>query len=108
MKSGLVFDHNFCLADDRREKTFAARVTSPRSGVSMDVLTSEPGLQFYCGHKIGTTLPGLGGRPYGAFAGLCLETQAWPDAPNRPDFPDAFATPGKPMVQETDYVFKKG
>lgn len=99
------FDHNFCLAENRRAKTVVARLSSHRSGVSMKVATGEPGLQLYCGGKLDIPVPGLEGRKYGRNAGLCLETQNWPDAPNKKHFPGAVLRPGETLVQETDYIF---
>lgn len=105
---GIAFDHNFCLSADRQAKRRVAEVRSPLSGVSLDVLTTEPGVQLYTGAKVGPSVPGLGGRHYGAFAGFCLETQVWPDAVNHGNFPNAILRPGETLRQETDYVFRKG
>lgn len=101
----LPYDHNFCLSRERVAKRAVASLRSPRSGLRMDVLTTEPGLQFYAGSKIDVPVAGLAGKPYGAYAGLCLETQIWPDAVNHSDFPKAILRPGAVLVQETDYVF---
>lgn len=103
----LPYDHNFCLDDQRTEKRHVASVRSPVSQVRLDVLTTEPGIQFYAGSKIKASVAGLTGVPYRPFAGLCLETQIWPDAVNHPDFPNAILRPGEVLVQETDYVFSK-
>lgn len=103
----LPYDHNFCLSRERTAKRAVASVRSPVSGLRMDVLTTEPGLQFYAGSKIDVPVPGLAGRSYAAYAGLCLETQIWPDAVNHPDFPNAILRPGEVLVQETDYVFTR-
>ncbi|GIL01405.1 MAG: aldose 1-epimerase [Alphaproteobacteria bacterium] len=100
-----VYDHNFCLSAARTGLREVARLASIRSGVAMAVATTEPGLQFYAGHAVATPVPGLTGRPYGACSGLCLEAQAWPDAPNRPEFPDAILRPGERYRQETEYRF---
>jgi aldose 1-epimerase len=106
-EGGVAFDHNFCLADGRRAKAFAARARSPESGVSMDVYTTEPGVQLYTGSKVHVPVPGLEGRRYGPFAGFCLETQVWPDAVNHAGFPNAVLRPGETLRQETDYVFTR-
>jgi aldose 1-epimerase len=103
----LPYDHNFCLSRERTAKRHVARVRSPMSGVTLDVSTTEPGIQFYAGSKIDVEVPGLTGEPYAAYAGLCLETQIWPDAINHPDFPNAVLRPGETLVQETDYVFSR-
>lgn len=102
-----LYDHNFCLSDMRVEKRQVAHVCSPVSGVSMSVTTTEPGLQFYAGHKVDTAVPGLGGKPYGAFSGLCLEAQIWPDSPHHDGFPSAVLRPGERLLQETDYIFSR-
>lgn len=102
------YDHNFCLSAKRVAKRAVACLHSPLSGVSMQVNTTEPGVQFYAGWKMDVPVPGLDGRRYGPYAGLCLETQIWPDAVNQPDFPEAVLRPGERLVQETDYIFRKG
>ena len=101
------FDHNFCLSDERVAKRAVAELRSPKSGVSMKVVTTEPGVQFYAGFKMDVPVPGLGGRRYGPGSGLCLETQIWPDAINQQGFPMAVLRPGEVLRQETDYVFAK-
>lgn len=101
------YDHNFCLSAARVVKRPVARLTSPLSGISMAVSTTEPGVQFYAGSKVNVAVPGLGGKTYRPFAGLCLETQVWPDAINHPEFPNSVLRPGERLVQETDYVFSK-
>ena len=105
---GVAFDHNFCLSPERRAKRSIAEVRSPVSGVTLEVLTTEPGVQLYTGAKVAPPVPGLGGRRYRAFAGFCLETQIWPDAVNHHNFPNAVLRPGETLRQETDYVFRKG
>ncbi len=104
----VLFDHNFCLSNGQVEKRLVAVVQSLRSGIRMSVLTTEPGVQFYCAFKLNVAVPGLEGRQYGPFAGFCLETQIWPDAINHPGFPDAALRPGEILRQETDYVFGRG
>jgi aldose 1-epimerase len=101
------YDHNYCLADKRERMRSVALLRSLHSGVTMEVRTGEPGIQFYCGFKLNVPVTGLDGRHYGPYAGLCLEAQNWPDAPNRPDFPNAVVLPGEILVQETDYVFAR-
>ncbi len=103
-----LYDHNYCLSDMRTEKRSVAWVRSPKSGVSLEVRTGEPGLQFYCGYKVDTPVAGLQDAPYGAFSGICLESQLWPDSPNHQQFTDAVLRPGETLVQETDYIFSRG
>ena len=76
-------------------------------GVSLEVRTTEPGVQLYTGAMVNVPVPGLEGRTYGPFAGFCLETQIWPDSVNHPTFPKAVLRPGEILRQETDYVFSK-
>ena len=102
-----IYDHNFCLSDGRRGLRDVCRVYSPQSGVSLTVATTEPGLQFYDGNKLDTSVPGLTGNPYGAYAGMCLETQNWPDAPNQPGFPNSILRPEEELRQVTEYRFVK-
>jgi aldose 1-epimerase len=104
----VLYDHNFCLSDERVEKRFVAEARSPKSGVSMKVLTTEPGVQYYAAFKTDVPVPGLGGRHYGKFCGFCLETQIWPDAINQKGFPKAELRPGEVLTQVTDYVFSRG
>lgn len=102
----VVYDHNFCLAAARGPLRQAAWLQGASSGVEMEVWTTEPGLQFYAGHKVARSVPGLGGRTYGAYAGLALEPQIWPDSPNRPYFPQAVLWPGGLYRQVTEYRFR--
>lgn len=101
------YDHNFCLSRHRMEKRPVATLASPVSGIRLEVSTTEPGVQFYAGWKMNVPVAGLDGRKYGPYAGLCLETQIWPDAVNHTDFPDAILRPGDRLLQETDYVFMR-
>lgn len=97
------YDHNFCLSDGQRPLRQVATLTG-ESGLSMHVETTACGLQFYDGaymHEV----PGLDGRRYGPHAGLALETQHWPDAPNQPGFPNAVLRPGQDHSETTVYRF---
>lgn len=104
----VAYDHNFCLTAGRKDIGRAAWLQGGRSGVEMEVWTTEPGLQLYTGQYISTTAPGLGGRRYGAYSGLCLEPQVWPDSPNRAYFPQALLVPGDVYRQTTEYRFRRG
>jgi aldose 1-epimerase len=101
------FDHNYCLSTERGRKRSVALVRSLYSGVSLEVRTTEPGVQFYAGVKLNVPVAGFDGRRYGPYAGFCLETQIWPDAVNHAHFPNAVLRPGETLRQETDYVFSK-
>lgn len=99
------YDLNFCLAPGRRGLTHVATLKGARSGVAMELSTTEPGLQFFDGAPIPAGLKGLDGIAYGPFSGLCLEPQIWPDAPNRPDFPSAMLKPGESYEAVIEYSF---
>lgn len=101
-------DRNFCLAPEQRDTTKAAKLSSEVSGLSMSIETTEPGLQIYEGAYFPNKgLRGLDGRTYGPRAGLALETQTWPDAPNRPGFPEWLLRPGDSYSQNTSYKFTR-
>lgn len=100
------YDVNFCLSSTRGPLRQAAWVQGAASGVEMEVWTTEPGLQFYTGQHVAPGRPGLGGLRYDAFSGLCLEPQVWPDAPNRPYFPQATLLPGDTYHHVTEYRFR--
>ncbi|MFC0200232.1 aldose epimerase family protein [Paracoccus rhizosphaerae] len=99
------FDHNFCLSRKPQPLRPVARVTG-RNGLSMEVLTTATGLQFYDGVQL-DDVPGLEGRVYGPHAGLALEAQQWPDASNQPDFPDIVLRPRTEFRAITRYRFLK-
>jgi aldose 1-epimerase len=82
IKNGNGYDHNFVLDRTRAGLELAARVEEPTSGRVLEVLTTEPGMQFYTGNFLEGSLTGESGRPYGQRAGFALETQHYPDSPN--------------------------
>ena len=83
----------------------AATLLSDRSGVAMELWTTEPGLQFYDGHLIDMPVPGLAGEPYRIHAGLCLEPQRFPDGPNWAHFPPTILEPGAVSRQVSELRF---
>ncbi|OYQ31357.1 galactose-1-epimerase [Niveispirillum lacus] len=100
------YDHNFVLdAGGGREPAFAARVVDPFSGRTLDLFTTEPGLQFYSGNFLPGNLPGKGGRLYRQSDALCLEPQKFPDSPNQPSFPSARLEPGQVYRHVSSYRF---
>jgi aldose 1-epimerase len=103
-----LLDHNLCLSDRRGPLREVAVLRSNASGVEMRVATTEPGLQVYDGAKLAVEVPGLDGRRYGPHAGVALEPQMWPDAVNRPDFPDMVLRPGETYEQVSVFAFSKG
>jgi len=98
------FDHNFCLSSQREALRPVAWVKAP-GGLAMEVATTEPGVQFFTPANLQCPVEGLEGRRYGAYAGLCLETQIWPDAINQTDFPTVILRHGEKRCQETHYRF---
>lgn len=100
------FDHNFCLSPDRMPLRPVAWVSTP-GGMRMEVATTEPGLQFFTAPMLECPVHGLERRLYGPSAGLCLETQIWPDAINQHGFPNVVLRPGKRRIQETEYRFTR-
>ena len=101
-----LLDHNLCLSDTREALRDVAVLRA--RGMLMTVATTEPGLQVYDGAKIDTPVPGLDGRTYRSHAGVALEPQIWPDAPNHEDFPDCVLRPGETYRQTTSFRFSKG
>ncbi|OIP83363.1 MAG: galactose mutarotase [Rhodobacterales bacterium CG2_30_65_12] len=100
-------DHNFCLARARGTLRPVAWLKNPATGLTMELHTTEPGLQVYDGARIGVDLPGLSGQPMRAHAGLALEPQVWPDANHHAAFPQALLRPGETYSQHTQYIFSK-
>jgi aldose 1-epimerase len=99
------YDHNYILADKPRALSPAASVTAPENGRRMEVFTTEPGIQFYCGSHMDGTIRGKGGKIYPKYAGLCLEAQHFPDSPNQPSFPSTVLNAGETYRQQTIYKF---
>ena len=106
LRIGKGYDHNFVLdggvtAEPRR----AAWVYEPTTGRTMEVLTTEPGVQFYCGNFLDGSLTGKTGARYEKRNGFCLETQHFPDSPNQPSFPSSILKPGKVFKSTTVFRF---
>jgi aldose 1-epimerase len=102
---GNGYDHNFVLNRSGGGVWPAARVLEPITGRTLAVSTTEPGVQFYTGNFLDGTLAGKGGRVYGRRAGFCLETQHYPDSPNRRDFPSPVLRPGQIYRSRTVFAF---
>ena len=83
----------------------AARVYDPASGRVMEVETTEPGVQFYTGNFLDGSIKGKGGRSYERRSAFCLETQHFPDSPNKPTFPSTVLKPGARYTSTTVYRF---
>jgi aldose 1-epimerase len=104
---GRGYDHNFVLLKPKTasELSQAARLVDPVSGRTLDIATTEPGVQFYSGNFLDGTLKGKKGRVYAQRWGLCLETQHFPDSPNRPNFPSTILRPGVEYRSRTVFTF---
>jgi aldose 1-epimerase len=110
IKKGPGYDHNWVLngataRGGNRGLVLAARLTDPKSGRTMEIRTTEPGLQFYSGNFLDGTIKGKSGHVYSKHSGLCLETQHFPDSPNHADFPSTIVRPGKTYDSRTIFHF---
>jgi aldose 1-epimerase len=100
------YDHNFVIDHPKPgDLTLAATARDPVSGRVMDVLATQPAVQLYTGNFLDETLVGNGGR-YGKHGGLCLETQHFPDSPNRVNFPDTILLPGQKYAHKAVHRFR--
>lgn len=105
MRLGGGYDHNFVLDSQTGDLALAASVHEPVSGRILEVLTTEPGIQFYGGNFLDGTLTGKSGNKYVYRGGFCLETQHYPDSPNQKSFPNTVLRPGKTYRSVTVYRF---
>jgi aldose 1-epimerase len=105
LRFGGGYDHNWVLDNQDGKLALAATLYEPQSGRFMEILTTEPGLQFYCGNFLNGTLTGKSGKKYVFRSGLCLETQHYPDSPNHPNFPNTILRPGETLRSTTIYRF---
>lgn len=102
-------DHNFCTAQIQGACRPICTLKGAQSGVSMTLSSTEPGLQVYTGEFLDEpAAKTLTGQPYGAFEGLALEPQGWPDAPNQPSFPSVTLHPGEIYRHVSEYAFSRG
>jgi len=99
------YDHNFVINRAGKGLALAARVYEPSSGRTMEVHTTQPGMQFYTGNHLDGTLTGKGGIVYHRHHGFCLETQHYPDSINHPGFPSTTLRPGQLYHHTTTYKF---
>ena len=105
LKFGNGYDHTYVINREKEGVVSAAFVYSPISGVSMEVLTDQPGVQLYTGNYMNGTETGKSGKPYLKRAGICLETQHYPDSPNQPQFPSVELNPGEKYNSVTIHRF---
>lgn len=99
------YDHNFLVPGPIGVLRPAGQAWSDKSGIAMEVLTTQSGVQFYSGNYLDGCPAGKGGAPYARRWGFCLETQTFPDSPNQPHFPSALLPRGKTYRQKTVYRF---
>ncbi|HVO72673.1 MAG TPA: aldose epimerase family protein [Ignavibacteriaceae bacterium] len=105
LRFGRGYDHNWVLNGYNKSVRLSATVYDPKSGRYMEVLTDQPGLQFYSGNFLDGSAKGKNGISYGHRTGLCLEAQVFPDSPNKKNFPSAVLKPGETYHQTTIYKF---
>lgn len=99
------YDHNFVVSGTAGHLRRAAFAMDPKTGRTLTVLTTEPGIQFYSGNFLDGSHEGYGGRRYEQHDGFCLETQHFPDSPNEPQFPSTLLRPGKRFHSTTVFIF---
>ena len=105
LKVGKGYDHNWVLNRKGAGLELAARVHEPKTGRTLEITTTEPGIQFYAGNFLDGTLTGKGGAVYKHRTGFCLETQHYPDSPNQPKFPTTTLKPGAEYRTRTVFTF---
>ena len=102
---GAGYDHTFIINKEAEKLGFAARCCSPKSGIVMDVFTTQPGVQLYTGNWLSGNDPGKSGNTYPRRSAVCFETQHYPDAPNKPDYPTCVLRPEEVFIHKTVYKF---
>lgn len=95
IKNGNGYDHNWVLDTAGDDSKVAVTLYAPSTGIQLDVLTNEPGIQVYTGNFLDGTVTGKKGIVYNQRTGICLETQKYPDTPNKPEWPSALLKPGE-------------
>ena len=105
LKNGDGYDHNWVLNNDGDISTVAATVYYPGTGIELSVFTTEPGMQVYTGNFLDGTVTGRDGIVYNKRTAICLETQKYPDTPNKPDWPSAYLSPGEKYTSRCIYKF---
>jgi aldose 1-epimerase len=106
LRFGAGYDHNLVL--DRKEPAgfvHAAHLAEPTTGRTLDISTTEPGVQFYTGNFLDGTITGKAGRRYPYRSAVVLETQHFPDSPNHPNFPSVILRPGETYRSQTVFRF---
>lgn len=103
--NGNGYDHNWVLDTDGDMSKLAAKLYCEQTGIMLDVYTNEPGIQVYTGNFLDGTVTGKGGITYNKRAAICLETQHYPDTPNKPQWPSAVLRPGEKYVSRCTFAF---
>lgn len=108
-KNAMGFDHNWCLNTYKKgkgnDKVVAASLYSPLTGIKLEVFTDEPGIQVYTGNFLDGSFVGKHGYRYPKHASVCLETQHYPDSPNKPQWPSPYLKPGETYNSHCEYKF---
>jgi len=105
IRRGHGYDHNFVLRSASDRLHHAARLVDPSTGRTLDVATTEPGVQFYSGNNLDGSAVGKSGHVYARRTSLCLETQHFPDSPNHANFPSTILRPGERFQSQTVFTF---
>lgn len=105
LNNGKGYDHNWVLHAKGDTSRKCATLESPQTGIVLEVYTNEPGIQFYAGNFLDGSLTGKRGVVYGHRAAVCLETQKYPDTPNKPTWPSALLKPGEKYDSRCTYRF---
>ena len=102
---GNGYDHTYILNKEDNELSYCARCSSPKTGIVMETYTTQPGVQLYTGNWMTGNFEGKNGQRYPERAALCLETQHFPDSPNKPEYPTTELRPGEVFQSTTIYKF---
>ncbi|MDE6757604.1 MAG: galactose mutarotase [Muribaculaceae bacterium] len=105
LRNGRGYDHNMVLRGDRDINAPAATLTDDESGIMMEMFTTEPGIQFYTGNFLDGTVKGKKGTAYPHRSAICLESQHYPDSPNKPQWPSVVVRPGEKYTSYCKYRF---
>ena len=105
LKNGNGYDHNWVLNTKGDVTRKCATLESPLTGIVLDVYTNEPGIQVYAGNFLDGSLTGKKGITYNQRASVCLETQKFPDTPNKPEWPSAVLRPGEKYMSQCIFKF---
>ncbi len=105
LRNGNGYDHNWVLNTKGNDSLAAVELFNPANGINLTVYTNEPGIQIYTGNFLDGTATGKGGTVYNQRAAVCLETQKYPDTPNKPEWPSATLRPGETYHSHCAYHF---